>query len=471
MIIALYNRPSADDYSYTIITHEAVKNGAGFIGVLKAAVATDISFYKSWQGVYSSAFIWPLTPSIVGEKWYPLCTYIIMAAIFVLLLVSVKIICMIVGTDNPKIKHVSIELPLFITTYIVLCMPSAVEGLFWYNGAVHYIPFTLLTICNAIIVFWLYQKSFFQSHRTGYRWLVAISVIISFVISGGNQTSSFANILILIMLLCYFFPKRNYVAIYPLVSAIAGFVVMYVAPGTAIRQSVLQKSTILETIYRAGFQTMDAVLLWLDFNYVIFLLICTPFLWSIVKGISCRVTVHELFFVFVAMIVVISGMFSAPYYSMSSCGPDRLINAVWIVFIFFSLVQYTLALAYLKQHCFEHMAKYYNENRIKLQKIWTIVFVAGCLLIFGNPGFDKVATGRVCADELFDGTAKVYAQEMDSRIQAYRNTDTDEVCVPPLSDRARSCVLNFIDLSTDPDYYYNSAAAQYYSKSSIYVSQ
>lgn len=46
-VVALYNRPSADDYVYAAQTYAAVKSGAGWGGVLNAALETDLYFYNN----------------------------------------------------------------------------------------------------------------------------------------------------------------------------------------------------------------------------------------------------------------------------------------------------------------------------------------------------------------------------------------------------------------------------------------
>ena len=46
-VLSIYDRPSADDYSYSLITHEAAITKGSLFDVLKAAVDTDISFYNS----------------------------------------------------------------------------------------------------------------------------------------------------------------------------------------------------------------------------------------------------------------------------------------------------------------------------------------------------------------------------------------------------------------------------------------
>lgn len=55
--ISVYNRPCADDYDYSILTRQVVLNSGGIFELIKAAWQTNMNFYNSWQGIYTSAFI------------------------------------------------------------------------------------------------------------------------------------------------------------------------------------------------------------------------------------------------------------------------------------------------------------------------------------------------------------------------------------------------------------------------------
>ena len=98
------------------------------------------------------------------------------------------------------------------------------------------------------------------------------------------------------------------------------------------------------------------------------------------------------------------------------------------------------------------------------QKVWNLLFLSGCLLFFWNPGFSGTAIGRTCARDMWEGRAKAFAEEMDLRIEAFRNPDVKEITVSPLSGAAVSSILYFSDLSADPAGYPNVHITMYYDK-------
>ena len=70
-------------------------------------------------------------------------------------------------------------------------MPSIVQGLYWFNGAWNYIPFFYLTLFNlALLIRYEFEKI------PQKRWLIG-SVLLSFLISGGNHVTGFLNIMLL----------------------------------------------------------------------------------------------------------------------------------------------------------------------------------------------------------------------------------------------------------------------------------
>lgn len=82
-VIAMYNRPSADDYVYAAQTYGVVQqSGADWPKLLQTALDTDLYFYNNWQGLYISAFLLALQPGIFDGRWYAVTTFIIVLLIF-----------------------------------------------------------------------------------------------------------------------------------------------------------------------------------------------------------------------------------------------------------------------------------------------------------------------------------------------------------------------------------------------------
>lgn len=447
LIMAFYSRPCADDYAYSFMTYKALKSGGGLPQLIKAGIDTDIFYYNNWQGLYASALIMAFTPSIFGERLYFLCTYMIIVEMFLCILLTIRCFEVVARYRLPRLRRWAFS--CLVTTSMILCMPSATEGLFWYNGAVNYIPFVMLCIANVSCVLSLYYREKSKKRIL----LLAAATINSFVISGGNHSSSFANILMLAFICTLFIRKKKWFAAAPLASAVAGFLVMYTAPGTAVRQSCFVRSGVFDTVRTVGLHVPDLLLIWRDLDYVVIMVLCLPVLYEMTEKLG-KIRLSHVFAAFALEFVVICGMQSAPYYAGAGFGAGRLVNVLWIMFLAFSLLELALATAYIRQFCYAC-----EPHRV----IRVAALILGGLILFWNPGFRGYATGRECMKELVKGQAREFADETDVRIKAYVSAAAgDSVFVKPLSERARSSVLCFAELSEDPSAYPNDTITIYY---------
>ena len=265
VIIGIYSRPCVDDYTYAKLTHELIASGNwNIFSLLEKAAEVDAYFYNNWQGLYSSAFILSLQPGIFGERYYFIGVWALMLLMFICTYYFVKTIFSLL-----QIKHYHLAMTSFLFVVILQGLPSAIEGLYWFNGAWNYTPFFFLSLVNLAVII---RYIFFPKNAKRY---IFVSALLSFVISGGNHVTGFLNILLLLCLtIPAFMRKKRYVLI-SLVSAIIGFVIMYTAPGTAKRQDFLNKRGIIETLIHSILECYNRLQEWVNFNWIIYLFILT----------------------------------------------------------------------------------------------------------------------------------------------------------------------------------------------------
>ena len=68
VILCFFSSPYLDDYAYSIETKKIVQlSNWNIFDLIRAAFRTDITFYNTWQGLYSSAFILSLQPGIFSD--------------------------------------------------------------------------------------------------------------------------------------------------------------------------------------------------------------------------------------------------------------------------------------------------------------------------------------------------------------------------------------------------------------------
>lgn len=71
LVLAVFARPSADDFIYAARTHAVVQQyGLDLPRLLRAAWDTNVYYYENWQGLYVSGFTLAFQPAIFGNKYY-----------------------------------------------------------------------------------------------------------------------------------------------------------------------------------------------------------------------------------------------------------------------------------------------------------------------------------------------------------------------------------------------------------------
>ena len=79
LVLAVFARPSADDFIYAARTHSVVQQyGLDLPRLLRAAWDTNVYYYENWQGLYVSGFTLRFSPpssatNIMVPRWSACC--------------------------------------------------------------------------------------------------------------------------------------------------------------------------------------------------------------------------------------------------------------------------------------------------------------------------------------------------------------------------------------------------------------
>ncbi len=462
IMVGSYDRPSADDFGYSLLTHEAVQNGGNLLDIIDSAIKTDIEYYNTWQGLYSSAFILSLQPAIFGEQYYSLTCLIILLLEFVCLYFSLKILNEVFIKER---KIFVLTFSLLILTILNLSLPSPNQGLFWYNGAMNYIPWAFTNLLGCCLLVKLF---YMDKNDKKFYLLLAFCAAISFFTSGGNHVTAFANILFMLMFTVFLIlKKRRYYSLLPLVLAIIGFIIMYIAPGTAIRQEALIQEGLVPSsiiqLFISTFRHLKSVLVnWMNFKWMLSLIIMTPLSLKISENIKDKIDINNLLAFLIFSLIVIAGMFAVPYYAMSDFGAARVTNVIWITFMLLSWINYTFIISFLQKKEFIT----FNFKNGDFKKMVIIVVIISLLLMFYLPQNDKFSNSYNCMRELKNGTAEKFAVEQDNRFDILKHSNSTEI---KLENITNGSILYFEDLKSEPNIWPNTNVEKYYHKELVYI--
>lgn len=437
--LAFYARPCVDDFAYSYPLYNYIKEGNwNIFGLIQKAIEVDIHFYNTWQGLYSSAFILALQPGIFGEKFY--CV-----GVFLLLILSYLCIYYFVSTilKITKVKENKYLIALFIFAAIYQALPSALNGLYWYNGSWNYMPFFFLCLLNVGL-----NLRYIYINNTRKRNL-AMSCILSFIISGGNHVTAFLNILLLICLSYLSYKRDNGKLYISLIVALFGFLIVCIAPGTAIRQAELAKQSVISTIKASFIQSFVYIKQWLNNRTIILLVLtCLTSVYVFKKNKLKKLKVSPIVYIFIAW-VILCGLLCVPYIAMGFFGADRLTNVIWLYFIFVSICLTVYSTFYIM---FNYVEVRNIENNLILKSL--------CFVLIILSTFYSTSNGYKAYQEVYNCTAPLYVQSFDSRLEKMNKVNNNSVI--EVEALPYSYMLRFDDLTDNVNDWRNKAWENYY---------
>lgn len=470
--IGLYGRPAADDYIYARDTYAVMQqHGFDLPRLLAAALETDAYFFNNWQGLYSSGFVLALQPAIFGVKWYGLTVFLVVGVLFFSLW---GLFAQLTKALLPGERYVAPSFALLFCYAFVQGMPNQVEGLYWFNGAMNYIPYFALTLLNiGILTGVFYKRQSGQPAAKAAGW-TALCCVLCVVISGGHQVVSALNLLLLLLAMVLYARKKRFWPAAPFAAGLIGLIVNLTAPGTQVRTSGFSSASMPEAVAKSFVLAALEFIRWLDVPLLCLLLLLTPLLLRLVQSEALGDGVFRRpLWPLAVTFVLMWGMLWLPSYTMGGIGPGRLINIVWMTFVLGMGAFYACLLGWLTRVKGVDMAALLpraarTPGRLALAALVLLV----CMGCIGShtvkEGLDNhFATSLEALYELGEGRPQAFAAALDERDALLRDPAQAEATIRPLTEDERPYLLFFSDVSPGPDQW---GLTAYYGKQSITVS-
>ena len=234
LLLGRYDWPSADDYIYAYLPHEALLRGDGFWGEVWH---TMWGYYKSWQGTFTALALMALTPLTFSEYLYWLTPVVMLAS---LCTGTFKLTDTLVrrGLGGTWRQTVFVAVPILLLS--IHCAPFPKDTFYWWNGAVYY-TFTygiMLLLIERMAALRLAQT------RAQVLWAAIPAVPAALLVGGSNYVSALLATLICGLFLLWFLVKERdkLLPALPAVLALAAcFAVSFLAPGNQGRQSTIDE--------------------------------------------------------------------------------------------------------------------------------------------------------------------------------------------------------------------------------------
>lgn len=328
LMLSGYAYPGADDFGYGAACHQIWLQTHSVFQTVKEAFLTAVDRYDTWQGTFSSVFLFALQPAVWDEKMYFITTWVMV----ILLTAGVWSIMKAVagrcfGADRGSVCLMAV-IVLFFT---MQCMVEPVQGLFWYNGAVHYI-----VMHSAYLLLSAMQIGQLKKEKCHW-WEVVISACLAFFISGGNYITALLYGITIVTFAVVLLAEKKYRKLFlligPFVVFAAGFILNVAAPGNAVRQANFTEtpgviSSVLISFSDCLKYTMGE---WADWRVVCMVVFLLPAVLRIVRRTSFRFRYPLL--VILYSYCCLSAMFAPTVYATGSIGAGRIHNIIYAMFL------------------------------------------------------------------------------------------------------------------------------------------
>mgnify|MGYP002554189598 CR=1 FL=1 len=197
LLVARYNVPCADDYHFGAPTHAAWQATHSLAAVVKAAGEKVAERYANWQGTYSAMFLMALQPAVFGNGFYALVPFLTLG----MLAAGTCFFCLSLFTKLlGASRWQALVLALVWLGIDTQLLPSAVQGFYWYNGAIFY------TFFFGVQLFYFgllarYVAARHAARRRSAAFLTGLCALGLFL-GGGNLVTAFGTLLVLVCVLC-----------------------------------------------------------------------------------------------------------------------------------------------------------------------------------------------------------------------------------------------------------------------------
>lgn len=460
LLLGRYNVMCIDDYDYGRRIHDIWVATGSFSRAVSEAVAQMKELYMHQQGTYVSCVLMGLCPMNFRYETAFLVP-IVMIGMFALstFVLGRQILEKWLGSDKYRASLVMFLL-LFMFYQV---MEAPFEGIYWYNGATHYI--LMESVLFLILTFM--SETVMGNRKKLAAFLCLLASVGGVFVGGGNLVTGLQTEILLVFLLCFTFVTRRERILYvlfPFLTFTAGFLCNILAPGNTVKTNTLEASAGTALGYSAipavclSFYFAAAFIIeWTNLFVVLVWLALLPVFWKIAKQ-SDKSFTHPVL-VTLGAFCIVAAMFTPTLFALGSAGLARVDNIIQMV--------YYLCLFFVTIYWFG-WSRRQNSLGAFLESTENFMTVICMLLVLAVWIFtaDKNTYTSVSAlRSLVKGDAKIYYAEAMERHALYVNETMTDVVVEPFS--ARPALFDFEDLSEDEGNWLNLAVAAYYHKNSV----
>lgn len=481
LVLGRYSVMCIDDYDYGRRVHDTWLATGSIWQSVQAAWQQNMIFYKEWQGTYISCFLMALCPTNFKYEiaWM---IPVFMIAIFssATFILGRHVLCKWLGAD----KAVGSFIVIIILFMFYQVMEAPFEGIYWYNGAVHYVLMESLWFFDLAAL----SACIWTERKSKEVLLCVVSAVLAFIVGGGNLVTGLQAEIVMALLIIYtaVVNRRKIIAaVIPFITGSIGFLFNIMAPGNAQR-SALDADTgysAVMAVLLSFYHAVAFVIRWTPAFVILIWLMLLPVLWKAAKR-SDKAFRHPMW-VTIGAVCVLAAMFTPTLYAVGAVGLARVDNIIQMVYYLCLITVTAYWLGYLAHRENSEIAASGIETEtvagvgklragdvlgIFLDKAghrMTAVCLLVVLVMWIFTADKNTYTSVSALRSLAKGEAQTFYAEAMERYEVYTDDAITDVEIKPYS--AVPTLFDFNDLTTDPDNWLNLAVARYYHKTYVKV--
>lgn len=473
LMVAKYNYPSADDWSYGRDAYQAIRAGGDLMTVLKISLTTVGRHYVEWEGRFMNAFFASLQPGIWGEQYYGIVTWLMLGG----LILGELILFGFLLNDQSGGKNRLLWLPVVIPTLIlqILYTPSAVESFYWYTGAVNY----TFVFALSLMLLPLFVK-LASGKWKGWRFGVAAfaSCLLAVTVGGDNYATSLSSFLTMLVLSAlYFFIDRKALLRTWYITMITGgsLLICILAPGNTKRLDGNfgggTTGNAIGAVWMSLVRSLTNIYSWTDLKILLMIVLMLPFVWMAVKNIKFDFRWPGVFTLMTFGLY--ASQITSTIYVDGTTGGGRMAAILYYsyhIWVVGNVCYWTGWLRRVRQKWPAVMEKYFAvAGPLVRRHLIPYCAMVGVVLVSVIYVRDlKELSSYNAYRDWRQGWVQQYALEWEERLEVLRDESITQVEFEPLS--VCPVTILYADLQDDEGYLWvNRDCASYYGKESVRV--
>lgn len=457
--LAGYVHATGDDYHYGAMAHKAWMDTHSLWKTFQASAQNTRDFWYSWQGTWFTIFLMGLQPEVFSVNAYCVVP-VFMVAINILSTSFLTHYCMVkkIGLDVGTWAVVNLMLLFAFLQFV----PSTKSGIFWWNGAVHYI----VPYCLAVAAITFFMK-FIDSYKKRY-WGGAFLCMAAL---GGSSylAALLAPVILIALLIIYGKEKRKSLwLLIPLAAEAAGLVISMLSPGNTIRGGEdfgffvgRAIATVMQS-FEQGIFTLIAYGKEKPFVWLI-LLFLAVFVWDMYEMREKPLFSFRLPGIFAGfMFCVWCAMFAPGIYAGVEVS-GGVPNTIFQVFLLTAAADIVYVLGWMRCRQEERGTRSGWQHSRKAVWIGCMLF---CLFVGGaTKGTLKQTTFYNCVSFLTSGQADDYKMQMEERLDVLLDDSQKDIELPEMNSEQGPFM--HMEIMEDPEAWTNTVMCEFYRKDRV----